>query len=77
MACHALRVVNIALSASQTIFTSPDQERTLIERYYFDDVTFDQAARELGLSKSWASRLHARAIEGVAKALKRSGIDGG
>jgi RNA polymerase sigma factor for flagellar operon FliA len=52
----------------------PEAERTLLERHYFDDITFDEAAKELGLSKSWASRLHARAIEGVAKALKRSRI---
>lgn len=54
----------------------PEQERRLLERHYFDDVTFEEAARELGLSKSWASRLHARAIEGVAKAMKRARVDG-
>jgi RNA polymerase sigma factor FliA len=54
----------------------PEAERKLLERHYFEDVHFDETARELGLSKSWASRLHARAIEGVAKALKRGGIDG-
>lgn len=52
----------------------PDAERQLLQRHYFDDVTFEEAAKELGLSKSWASRLHARAIEGVAKALKRGGV---
>ncbi len=46
-----------------------DAERTLIERHYFEGVTFEQAAREIGLSKSWASRLHARAIEGIARSL--------
>lgn len=52
----------------------PDAERTLLVRHYFDGVTFEEAAKELGLSKSWASRLHTRAIEGVTKDLKRSGI---
>ena len=52
----------------------PDAERHLLQRHYFEDVNFDEAARELGLSKSWASRLHARAIEGLAKALKTRGI---
>jgi RNA polymerase sigma factor for flagellar operon FliA len=51
----------------------PEAERRLLERHYFEDVTFDQVAQELGLSKSWASRLHARAIEGVAKAMKKTG----
>jgi RNA polymerase sigma factor for flagellar operon FliA len=48
----------------------PDAERTLIERHYFADETLDQAAASLGLSKSWGSRLHARAIERIARALR-------
>lgn len=53
----------------------PEQERALLTRHYFDDVTFEEAAKELGLSKSWASRLHARAIEGLARSLKRSRVE--
>jgi RNA polymerase sigma factor for flagellar operon FliA len=49
----------------------PDTERTLLERHYFGGVTFEKAASELGLSKSWASRLHARAIVAVTRSLKR------
>ncbi|HWL89647.1 MAG TPA: sigma-70 family RNA polymerase sigma factor [Polyangiaceae bacterium] len=52
----------------------PENERMLLERHYFEGVTFEQAASEIGLSKSWASRLHARAIEAVARELKRTGI---
>jgi RNA polymerase sigma factor for flagellar operon FliA len=52
----------------------PDAERQLLVRHYFDGITFEDAAKELGLSKSWASRLHARAVEGVAKEMKRTGI---
>lgn len=52
----------------------PDAERHLLQRHYFDDVSFDEAARELGLSKSWASRLHARAVEGLARTLKNRGV---
>lgn len=48
----------------------PEAERRLLERHYFDDVTFEEAARELGLSKSWASRLQARAVEAIAKSLR-------
>jgi RNA polymerase sigma factor FliA len=50
----------------------PEVERTLLQRHYFDGVTFEHAASELGLSKSWASRLHARAIQTVTRSLKRS-----
>jgi RNA polymerase sigma factor for flagellar operon FliA len=49
----------------------PDAERTLIERHYFGEETLDQAAASLGLSKSWGSRLHARAIEAIAKEMRK------
>ena len=52
----------------------PEAERHLLVRHYFDGITFDEAAKELGLSKSWASRIHARAIEALAKDLKRARI---
>jgi RNA polymerase sigma factor FliA len=48
----------------------PDAERALIRRHYFDGLKFEEVAKELGLSKSWASRLHARAIEGVKQTLR-------
>ncbi len=50
----------------------PAAERTLVERHYFGDETLDQAAASLGLSKSWGSRLHARAIDAIAKELRKS-----
>ena len=59
----------------EAIAERPEQERILLTRHYFDDVTFEDAAKELGLSKSWASRLHSRAIEGIARSLKRSRVD--
>ena len=51
----------------------PDAERGLIERHYFADETLDAAAASLGLSKSWGSRLHARAIDTLARELKKLG----
>jgi len=52
----------------------PDAEKHLLKRHYFDGLTFDEAAKELGLSKSWASRLHARAIEGLTREMKRQRV---
>jgi RNA polymerase sigma factor for flagellar operon FliA len=37
-------------------------ERKLIDYYYYQDMTLEEAAAKLGLSKSWASRLHAKAL---------------
>lgn len=48
----------------------PDQERKLLEFYYYRDMTLEQAGNELGLSKSWASRLHSRAIQRLQKLVK-------
>jgi RNA polymerase sigma factor for flagellar operon FliA len=59
----------------EAIDERPDNEKTLLLRHYFDEITFDEAAKEIGLSKSWGSRLHARAIEGLAKSLKRRRAD--
>jgi len=56
----------------EAIAALPDQERTLLTRHYFDEINLDEAGRELGLSKSWASRLHSRGVEAVARSLKRS-----
>jgi RNA polymerase sigma factor for flagellar operon FliA len=40
----------------------PEKERRLLELYYFEEKTLEEAGAALGLSKSWASRLHARAV---------------
>jgi RNA polymerase sigma factor for flagellar operon FliA len=50
----------------------PDAERQLLERHYFGGTNFDEVAKDLGLSKSWASRLHARGIEAITRGLRRT-----
>jgi RNA polymerase sigma factor for flagellar operon FliA len=41
----------------------PDKERRLMELYYFAGKNLEEAGAEMGLSKSWACRLHARAVD--------------
>ena len=41
----------------------PENERTLLLGYYYEGKTLEEAGEVIGQSKSWASRLHARAIE--------------
>ncbi|HVU51945.1 MAG TPA: sigma-70 family RNA polymerase sigma factor [Polyangia bacterium] len=41
----------------------PEKERRLLELYYFEEKTLEEAGSALGLSKSWACRLHARAVD--------------
>jgi len=40
----------------------PDRERQLIDLYYFAERTLEDAGAAMGVSKSWACRLNARAI---------------
>lgn len=43
--------------------TLPEKERLVVEEYYFNDKPFTQIADEYeGMSKSWVSRLHSRAL---------------
>jgi RNA polymerase sigma factor for flagellar operon FliA len=53
----------------RALATLPEQERFLIEGHYVNGRPFDELARELGLSKSWASRLHTRALDRLREAL--------
>ncbi len=50
----------------------PEKERQLMEMYYFHDKTLEEAGSSLGLSKSWACRLHARAVHQLRRALKQA-----
>jgi RNA polymerase sigma factor for flagellar operon FliA len=48
----------------------PPEESELVRRHYLEGERFDHVASELGLSKSWASRLHTRAIGRLAQRLR-------
>jgi len=50
--------------------TLPPRQRELVERHYFGEEPFEDIAGSLGISKSWASRLHAQAMEALAKTLR-------
>ena len=49
----------------------PSQEAELVRRHYLEGERFDHVAAELGLSKSWASRLHTRALGRLSSRLRR------
>jgi RNA polymerase sigma factor for flagellar operon FliA len=71
---EAAMVTELRETVRAVVAALPDSERTLVERYYFAGETLDQAAASIGLSKSWGSRLHARAIETIARELRRRGV---
>jgi RNA polymerase sigma factor for flagellar operon FliA len=41
----------------------PENNRILIEAYYFGDATLEEVGKRLGLSKSWICRLHAKSLD--------------
>ena len=48
----------------------PPRQRAIVERHYFGGERFDEIAESLGVSKSWASRLHAQAMAALAERLR-------
>jgi RNA polymerase sigma factor for flagellar operon FliA len=54
----------------QTLKKLSTQERQLLELYYYKDMSLDAVGKQLGLSKSWTSRLHARVIEKLHRMLE-------
>jgi RNA polymerase sigma factor for flagellar operon FliA len=48
----------------------PEQEKKLIQLYYYQELSLEEVGKNLGLSKSWTSRLHTRAIDKLGRLLK-------
>ena len=60
----------VAASVRGALSGLPERERALVERHYYGGEPFDVIAEDLGISKSWASRLHERAIATLGKVLR-------
>jgi RNA polymerase sigma factor for flagellar operon FliA len=54
----------------RAVLDLPDRHRALVERHYYGGERFDVIAADLGISKSWASRIHAQAMETLGAALR-------
>ena len=52
-----------------TVEKLSDQERQLLEMYYYQEMSLQEVGERLGLSKSWTSRLHARVIQKLHRLL--------
>ena len=66
-----LAKAQLASLVREIVAKLPNRERALIERSYFNGQTIDQAAASMGVSRSWASRVHARAIEMMERQLRK------
>jgi RNA polymerase sigma factor for flagellar operon FliA len=58
----------------QLIDALPVDSANLIRAAYFEGLTLQEAGERLGVSKAWASRLHARALERLARALRQRNL---
>jgi RNA polymerase sigma factor for flagellar operon FliA len=54
----------------QSLDVLPERERSLVEAVYFGGATIEEAGAQLGLSKSWASRMHGKALERLKKTVR-------
>jgi RNA polymerase sigma factor for flagellar operon FliA len=63
----------LARVVKDAILSLPERERALMERHYYGGEAFEAIAGDLGISKSWASRLHERAILAVKAAVDPEG----
>jgi RNA polymerase sigma factor for flagellar operon FliA len=48
-----------------------DADRRLIEMVYFEGLNLSEAAQRIGISRSWACRLHQRAIQALRRLIQR------
>ncbi len=64
------------VAVEEALASLPEKERRLLQLYYFEDRPLEEVGKIMGLSKSWSSRLHARAIELLREALQKSEAHG-
>lgn len=55
----------------EAVESLPEQERALVVGHYYEGRRFDEVSAGLGLSKSWGSRLHTRAVARLTEELRR------
>jgi RNA polymerase sigma factor for flagellar operon FliA len=61
----------LASRVREVVAGLPERARALIERTYFEGQSIEQAAAAIGVSKSWAHRVHARAMETMQRELRK------
>jgi RNA polymerase sigma factor for flagellar operon FliA len=67
---EALAQAQLLDVVSKSIDDLFDDEREIIRRYYYEGQRMEEIANALSMHKSWASRIHTRAIARLAKRLR-------
>ena len=71
---HRTEFMQIRRHMRDAISTLPEKEKLLIMMYYFQNRTLEEVGEKLGLSKSWTSRLHARALALMFKRIRNRAL---
>lgn len=53
----------------------PSEAAEFIRAAYFEGLSLKEAGERIGISKAWASRLHARTLAQLARAMRRADLD--
>lgn len=73
---HDMELEELQQLLRLTIEQLPVQERTTLRCYYFQGMSFNEIGQKLGLSESWVSRIHRRALEQLRQKLgKKKSLD--
>jgi len=73
---HELELEELQQILRLAVEQLPIQERTTLRYYYFHHMSFAEIGQKLGLSESWVSRIHRRALEQLRHKLgKKKSID--
>jgi RNA polymerase sigma factor FliA len=67
---ESLEIMQARKLVADAVAKLPEQERTLLQLYYYKEMSLEDVGKQLGLSKSWTSRLHTRAIEKLSRLLR-------
>ncbi len=67
---ESLELLQARELVAEAVGKLPEQEKKLLQLYYYKELSLEEVGKHLGLSKSWTSRLHTRAIEKLGRLLK-------
>jgi RNA polymerase sigma factor for flagellar operon FliA len=67
---ESLEILQARKLVAEAVGKLPEQEKTLLQLYYYKEMSLEDVGKQLGLSKSWTSRLHTRAIEKLSRLLR-------
>lgn len=59
---------------SEAVQGLPEKERDILEALYFKQISTTDLATQMGVNKSWVSRLHSKAIQRLRQRLAMKGI---